>query len=61
MVTIVVPLAFYNQNLVLLYEQFQSTLINHMDIKKVVDLKTISLFQQLFELIFYVYNYLCFS
>jgi hypothetical protein len=60
MVTIVVPLTFYNQNLVLLYKQFQSTLINHMDIKKVVDLKTISVFQQLFELIFYMYNYLCF-
>jgi len=60
MVTIALPLTFYNQNLVLLYKQFQSTLINHMDIKKVVDLKTILIFQQLFELIFHMYNYLCF-
>ncbi len=60
MVTIVVPSAFYNQNLILLYKKFQSIIINHMDIKKIVDLKTISIFQQLFELIFYMYNYLCF-
>jgi hypothetical protein len=60
MVTIVVPSTFYNQNLVLLYKQFQSTIINHMDIKKVVDLKTRLIFQQLFELVFYMYNYLCF-
>jgi hypothetical protein len=31
MVTIDVPLTFYNQNPVLLYKQFQST-FNHMDI-----------------------------
>jgi hypothetical protein len=54
------PLAFYKQNLVLLYGQLQSTLVNHMDIKRAVDLETLSVFQQLFELIFYPYNSLCF-
>ena len=46
----------YNQNLVLLYGQLQSTLINHMDIKKAANLEITSVFQQLFELIFYPYN-----
>lgn len=46
----------YNQNLVLLYGQLQSTLVNHMDIKKAANLEITSVFQQLFELIFYPYN-----
>jgi ribosomal protein L10 len=54
------PLASYNQNLVLLYGQLQSTLVNHMDIKKAANLEITSVFQQLFELIFYPYNSLCF-
>jgi len=51
------PSAFYKQNLVLLYGQLQSTLVNHMDIKRAIDLETVSVFQQLFELIFYPYNF----
>jgi hypothetical protein len=54
------PSAFYKQNLVLLYGQLQSTLVNHMDMKRAIDLETISVFQQLFELIFDPYNSLCF-
>ncbi len=42
------------------FGQLQSTLVNHMDIKRAVDLETVSVFQQLFELIFYPYNSLCF-
>jgi hypothetical protein len=53
------PSAFYNQNLVLLYGQLQSTSVNHMDIKKAANLETTSVFQQLFELIFYPYTSLC--
>lgn len=49
----------YNQNLVLLYGQLQSTLVNHMDIKKAANLEITPVFQQLFELIFYPYNSLC--
>lgn len=50
------PSASYNQNLVLLYAQLQSTLVNHMDIKKAANLEITAVFQQLFELIFYPYN-----
>jgi hypothetical protein len=31
-----------------------------MDIKRAIDLETLLVFQQLFELIFYMYNSLCF-
>jgi hypothetical protein len=31
-----------------------------MDIKRAIDLETLLIFQQLFELIFYMYNSLCF-
>jgi hypothetical protein len=34
------PSAFFKQNLVLLYRQFQSSVVNHMNIKRAVDLET---------------------
>ncbi len=39
------PLTFYKQNLILVYGQLQSTLVNHMDIKRIVDLKRVLVFQ----------------
>jgi hypothetical protein len=53
------PSASYNQNLILLYGQLQFTLANHMDIKKAANLEITSVFQQLFELFFYLYNSFC--
>lgn len=46
------PSAFYNQNLVLLYGQLQSTSVNHMDIEK----KVVNLDITLFRLIVMFYG-----
>nr|YP_009863199.1 ribosomal protein L10 [Anthoceros agrestis]QHD46964.1 ribosomal protein L10 [Anthoceros agrestis]QKD76655.1 ribosomal protein L10 [Anthoceros agrestis] len=53
------PAASYNQNLVLLYGKFGSTLLNHMDIDEAADLEITSVFQEFFWILFYSSYELC--
>nr|YP_006234281.1 ribosomal protein L10 [Phlegmariurus squarrosus]YP_010704309.1 ribosomal protein L10 [Huperzia crispata]AEV55724.1 ribosomal protein L10 [Phlegmariurus squarrosus]WCP18585.1 ribosomal protein L10 [Huperzia crispata] len=54
------PPAYHNQNLVLLYGQHRYTLVNHMDIQKAADSKATSVFPPFFLLMVYPWLYLCF-